>query len=400
MERLAPRISLVLLGLFLGGCSHPASKEPIILAHVLALTGADRDIGRQSQQGVQLALAEINQDDKGVLGRPLHVHTFDTRADADMALEETVRGVSLERTIGLLAGPDAGVAEGVVRTAHPYPTMVIVPGELAEQPTGEGVLVLGVNPRKRGQLLARYASQELKAKRAFVLTAKAPATNKGAGNTNGGVGKTDGVAAGNRNGVALAVSTGFLDEWPRSVPASAEEWKLADLGAEKDLPKRLADAKADVVLVCGSVADFLKVRSQCEAAQFTAPLLYGGEDRDAHSFQGYAAGPDVYVATVFSADGLTEKGKAFAKNYEEQFHEPAELVAVQSYDAVRIVAEAIQRDNSASPQDLRTELNRLDKFDSLLGPVAWKDHQVRRRVYLVRLQNKVMTVVKTFNGDD
>jgi branched-chain amino acid transport system substrate-binding protein len=389
------------LSLFLAGCSSAAPKEPINLAALLPLTGPDREQGRQAQQGVQLAAADINQDDKGILGRPLHVAIIDTRGDGQIARDQTGGVVlSLQRPVALIAGPDAAIAEQVVRAAHSYPTPVIVAGELADQPAGEGVLCLSVDPRKRGQFLARFAAQELKAKRAMVLAQKPSPNDKVQVKTTSGGAQIDVVAPENRNAVGLAVATGFLDEWPRSVPASAEEWRVADVGAEKDLPKRLAEAKAEVVLVCAPVADFLKVRAQCEAAKCTVPLLYGGEDRDARSFQGYAAGPDIYVATVFSADGLTDKGKAFAQKYQEQFHQPADLAAVQAYDAVRLIAEALQRNNSISSQDLRTELNRVDKFDSLLGPVAWKDRQVRRRVYLVRLHDQEMTVVKTFNAEE
>src|SRR5207237_510407 len=71
MARLTQMSGLMICGFLLGGCSHAAPKEPINLAHVLVLGSPERDIGRQSQQGIQLALAEINQDDKGLLGRPL-----------------------------------------------------------------------------------------------------------------------------------------------------------------------------------------------------------------------------------------------------------------------------------------------------------------------------------------
>ncbi len=373
MARAARWLLLVLLALLPTACSSPPSKEPIKLAHLLALTGSDRESGRQAQQAVQLAVEEINQDDKGVLSRPLHVLNIDTHGDAETAQGETVRLLSLQRTSVLLAPPDAAIAEQVLRTAQAYPATAIVPGELPEPPTGDGVICLGVNPRKRGQILARQAAQELKAKRAIVLTDK-------------------------RNPVGRSVATGFLNEWPRAVPTSAEEWTSANLCTESDLPRRLTEAKADVVLVCGSVADFLKVRSQCAAAKLPAPLLYGGEDAGVRPFQDGAPGPDAYLVTVLASDALNDKGKAFAKKYEERFHEPPDLTAIQAYDAVRLVAETMQRDGSTT--EVGAALYRQPRFESLTGPIVWQDRLAQRPLYLVRLHEKETNVLKTIKADE
>jgi branched-chain amino acid transport system substrate-binding protein len=393
-------VPLILLALGLAGCTSSTAKAPINLAHLVPLTGPDRDRGRQAQQGVLLAVEDINADDKGVLGRPLQVRNIDTRGDADTAQGETVRLLSLERTVAVITGPDAANSEVLVRTAHPYTTMTIVPSELTEAPTTDDVLCLGVNPRKRGQALAQFAAKELKAKRAVVLTERRSAGAKTTDKPDSDAASREAARTDKRNPVAASVAAGFLDEWPRTVPPSAEEWPVAELGADKDLPKRLAEANADVVFVCSSVPDFVKLRSQCEAATLTAPLLYGGEDVGVRPLQTNSAGPDVYLATLFTAESLADKGKAFAKKYEERFHEPPDLAAFQAYDAVRLVAETMQRDNVVAVPELRASLQRLDKFDSLLGTVTWKDHQAKRPLYLVQLHDKDSPIVKPIKADD
>jgi branched-chain amino acid transport system substrate-binding protein len=396
MARLAQCFAMVILAPVFLGCTPSQSKEPIHLAHLFPQTGPDRDQGRQAQQAALLAVEEINQDEKAVLGRPLAVHNFDTRGEVETAQGETVRALSLQRVAAVIAGPDAGIAEQVIRTAHPYTTTVVVAGELADPPTGDGVVALGVDPRKRGQFLARYAAQELKAKRAVVLTEKRNPPEKPPEKDTANLAPR----ADNRNTVGHRVAAGFFDDWPRAAPASAEEWQVADFTTDKDLAKRLVDAKPDVVLVCSSTPDFVRLRSQCAAAKCPATLIYGGADMGLRPFQGLPPGPDVCLATVFAADALSDKGKAFAKKYEEHFHEPPDLAAIQAYDAVRLVAEAMQRINSASAEDLRRELSKIDRFESLLGTLVWKDHAARRRVFVVRFHDKETTVAKTFGPDD
>jgi branched-chain amino acid transport system substrate-binding protein len=406
MANVARWCSVTMLALVLSGCTGGQSKEPINLAYLFPQTGPDREQGRQAQQAVLLAVEETNQDDKGVLGRSLAVHNFDTRGDLETANGETVRVLSLQRIAAVIAGPDAAIAEQVVRTAHPYPTTVIVPGELPETQTGDGAIALGVDPRLRGQLLARYASQELKAKRAVVLTDKRNLGDRPAEKTP----TEQPPRADNRNSVGHRVANGFFDDWPRAVPASAEEWPIVDFATQKDLAQRLADAKPDVVLVCSSASHFLRLWSQCQEAKVAAPLLFGGEDLGVRPLQGSSVGPDTYVATIYTPDALTDKGKAFAKKYEERFHEPPDLASVQAYDAVRLAAETIQRQGLTSPDDLRKEFGKIEKFESLLGPVVWKDHTARRRAFVVRIRDKnvegvttvtkEVTVVKAVNPDD
>ncbi len=366
---------LVWLGLLLSGCTSAAPKDALYLTHLSPQSGPDRELGRQAQQAVMLAVDEINHDNNGILGRQVQVREIDTHGDADVAQGEVVRLLSLQRSAAVIAGLNPVIADKIVRSAHPYATTVIVPGELPEPVSGDGAIALGVDPRRRGENFARYATQDLKAKHAIVLTSK-------------------------QNPLGQAVANGFVDEWRRAAGAAPEEWAIANLSEEADLLKRLAAAKPDVVLVGGSVSDLTKLRSQAAAGQFAVPLLYGGEDGGAAPLQAATAGPDVYLATVYTADALTDKGKAFAKKYEERFHEPPDLAALSAYDAVRLVAETMQHDNSTVALDLRASLSGLEKFESLLGTITWKDHQARRRLFVVRLHEKESNVVKTSNGDE
>jgi ABC-type branched-subunit amino acid transport system substrate-binding protein len=348
-----------------------------------------------------LAVEEINADGKGILGRPLHVRQIDTRGESETAQGETVRLLSLHRCVAVITGPDAALAPVVVRTAHPYPTTTVVASELAEPPQGEGVLCLAVNPRKRGRILARHAGTELKAKHAVILSEVGNGVAKVAERPEADGAARDAGRAEKQNLVAASVAAGFLDEWSRAAaPASAEEWTVSDVGAEKELPKRLAEAKADVVLVCAPVGGFLKLRVQCQAAKLTIPMLYGGEDVGGRPLRTDDTGPDVYLATLLPPENLPDTAKEFAKKYEDRFHEPPGVAAFQAYDALRLVAETIRSKNSANAADIRTALYELTKFDGVLGGVAWKDHQTKREMYLVRIHDKQADVVRAVKADD
>src|SRR5437660_883351 len=89
---------------------------------------------------------------------------------------------------------------------------------------GQAKEPIGVDPLKRGEFLARFAAQELKAKRAVVLTEKRkPAERPADKPATDATARADRSSEG-RTSVGNRVATGFFGEWPRAVPASAEEW--------------------------------------------------------------------------------------------------------------------------------------------------------------------------------
>ena len=85
---------------------------------------------------------------------------------------------------------------------------MVLPCECASPLPGDAVFTLGVRPGWRGEVLARYASGVLKAKRAFVLIDE-------------------------RNPIAVAAAAGFVREWPSGEGAAVEQ---ATYQADADLP--------------------------------------------------------------------------------------------------------------------------------------------------------------------
>ena len=81
------------------------------------------------------------------------------------------------------------------------------------------------------------------------------------------------------------------------------------------------------------------------------------------------------------------------RRYEERFHEPPDLHAAQSYDAARLLFEAMQCASAPSREALRKELAHQEEFDSVTGRVHWKDRQPRRRVFLMVVKNNQPKIV-------
>ncbi len=365
MRTILRSAAAVALAALLAGCGGKA-PEPIRVGHLAPLSGPNRAAGEHARQAIQLAVEEWNGDDANGPGRKvavLHVDAQDKTAQA-----EAVRLLSVNRVVALLAGPDAGLAESAGRAAGRYEAAVVVPGELAAPPAG--VFAVGAGPSSRGLSLARFAAGGLKAGRAAVLT--------------------DG-----RDPAAAALASAFLKGWPHADPPAAREWvygKGVELATQA---QEAAKATPGVVLVAGPAADFRKVATALQAAGLRGPLLYGGPDVGPTALEGEPpAAADVYLATAYAPEGLTDAGKDFARRYEERFHAAPDLHAALAYDGARLLLAALRQVSAPSPARLRSQLAQREPFGGVTGPVTWKDGESRRRLFLMRLENGRPLLVK------
>jgi branched-chain amino acid transport system substrate-binding protein len=366
-------LSLLLL-LCVLGCASKAGPEPVWLGQLVPLEGPNRRIGQHARQGAEQAVVDAGEPT--VAGRPCAVLHVDDRGEPATMQAETVRLLTVNKAAALIADFDAALAERLLRESRSYGVPVVVPGELPDPSDFRGVRVLGVPPAVRGRLLARFASAELRLPRAAVLTDS-------------------------RRPVAAALAAAFLKAWPRDRGGTIEEWTFTTAAERDERTARLIQAAPDVILLACSVADFRTLRSKLAEALPKTPLLYGGADAGAAPLRAeLEKQPDLYLATAFSADHLTESGRAFARRYEEHFHEPPDLYAAQSYDAMRLLFEAMQRAGKPDRDALITEVSALEQFDSLTGPVRWKDRQPSRRVFLIALKNNQAKVVQTIEPEE
>jgi branched-chain amino acid transport system substrate-binding protein len=359
-----------------GGCSSKAVTGPIWIGQLLPQTDANRGLAQHARQGVEQAVAEAQDAEQTIAGRSCAVLHVESREEVAAVKAETTRLVTVNKAVALLADFDAALTEQLIRASRPYGVPVIVPGELPATAESDNVVSLGVPPAVRGRLLARYASVELKCQRAAVLTDS-------------------------RRPVAAAFAGAFLKAWPRQHNEASEEWTFTTAAERDERITRIIQAAPAVIVLSCSLTDFRLLRPRLAATLPSVPLIYGGEDAGAAVLQAeLETRPDVYLATAYSPDHLSERGRAFARRYEEHFHEPPDLYAAQTYDAARLLFESLQRVGIVSREALGKELAGLEQFDSVTGPVRWKERQPHRRVFLMALKNNRPSVVSTIEAEE
>jgi branched-chain amino acid transport system substrate-binding protein len=360
--------------LFLMGCSKSVS-EPVWIGHLAPLSGPDKWQGERARQGVRLALEELKNDRELPGQSVVEVRHVDSGGDADRIQTEAVRLLTLNKVVALLDSSPAPLAERLAGAVRPYQVPLVTSAGLPAS-VGEDVFSLGVAPGSRGKVLARLGATDLKGKHAVVLSDARLASSE-------------------------ALARAFVREWQKNAQSTLENWAYRTDPELEELAVRAAKVKPDVLLFAGKVADLARARSSWETAGFHGPILFGGEDQGEGPLRPLVKPPDrVFLATVFAAEGLSEKGKAFARRYAERFHEPPDFFAAQAYDGTRLLAEALRRAGLPSQARLREELANVDSLEGVTGPLLFKDRRCRRRIFILALEKGTVQFVREFPGDD
>jgi branched-chain amino acid transport system substrate-binding protein len=357
---------LLLLMLNLPGCSPRGSPEPVYVGHLAPLSGPDRALGDQARQAVQLSVSEsLPEDKKG--SRPIAVLQVDSRNDDETVRAEAVRLLTVNKVVALIGSLDGTLAERLVREGQSFGASVVVTGEIAGNMRPEGAITLGVNAGRRGQLLARLALEQ---KLTSVL-----------------------VASDSRSSLAGELAISFVHETRKEKGVTVRE-QTFDGGAEKTawLEDIIREKPSGVLLAC-SPGVFDRLSAALRKLSFKGALYYGGEDVGPGPLQ-QGAETELFLATVCCKEGLTPRGQEMARKFEATYHETPGYAAFQAYDACRLLMQAMPETNPTAAT-LKERLLKVETYESLMGPLVFKDHRTLRPVFLLQLKGRDSKLLRT-----
>jgi branched-chain amino acid transport system substrate-binding protein len=350
--------------LLLAGCGPRGVPEPILVGHVAPLSGADRYVGEHERRGILLAVEEANGRPEGVAGRSVTVLHADA-GGPDAAASAAVRLVTVNKVVALLGDMDAARAESVAQVVQSYSVPLVSPGGPPGRPASEYAFRTGLSPAFKGQILARFAADELKAPAAAVLVNSLEGRSPSA------------------NAVSAAAAAGFSREFRARGGKVAGEWTYRTPQELRSLADRLRAGPAPAVMVAGAPADLAALGHA--GLDPKVPLLFAGSMEATNPFNNEPVDNVVYLATAFVPDAATPRAVDFARKYGDRFGEAPDAHAALAYDSARLLFEAIGRAGTTDGPKVREALAGITNFESLTGPCSWgEDQWLVRPGFIVR----------------
>ena len=347
-------LAAALLTVPLAGCGNTpgGSGDEIVIGGLAPLTGSVAQYGVAVDNAVKLAVDDINAKG-GILGKTIKYISYDEKGDPTEATNAYTRLVDQDKIVALIGDVTSAPCEAVAQQAARDKLPMITPSGTSEAITtyGENVFRACFIDPYQGQLMASYASKKLNAKTAAILFDNGDPYSSGIADAFEAAAKALGMTITNKEGYA-SKSTDFNSQLTK-----------------------IKAGNPDVLLLPVYYNDVVLIAKQAKDQGLTATLL-GADGWDGVAAQLDAASADVvknaYFCSQYSASSSDPALQNFLKTYKEKYNEEPNMFAVLGYDAMQIMAAAIEKAGTTNSAAVIKAL-RETTYQGLTGTTTFDD---------------------------
>lgn len=341
----------LLLAIIAGGCkqSENASNE-ILIGHFGSMTGSEATFGQSTDNGIKLAVDEINEAG-GINGKKIRLITYDDKGDAREVGTAVTRLTTNDGVVAVLGEVASKLSLAGAPVCQDAGVPMVSPSSTNPQVTEIGDMIFRVcfiDPFQGG-VCAKFAREHegLKAAKAAILTDQ-----------------------------ASPYSVGLQEEFEKAFEklggkiVSKQSYQAGDQDFSAQLTA-IRSSEPDVIFLPGYYTDVGNVVLQARKLGLTIPLL-GADGWDSVKL-GEIAGSAIdgcYYSNHYSHEDQNPRVQDFIKKYNERHQQIPDGLAALGYDAARILFEAMGRAESLDGKTLAAELAKTKNFDGVTGSIS------------------------------
>ncbi len=341
------------------------AAEPVKIGFFMSITGRDASFGEASLRGARLAVEEVNARG-GVLGRPLELVVEDNRSVAGESATAAKKLIARDRVVALVGECSSARTLEAAPVAQAAGIPLVSPASTNPKvtQTGDAIFRVCFIDPFQGDVLAAFARRKLDLKRAALLVdASSP------------------------------YSVGLAEFFTKTFTAQGGEIVASQkyTGADTDFRAQLTAIRAarpDAVFLPGYYVAAGLVAKQAKELGLKATLL-GGDGFEAPQLLGIGgeALEGAYYSTHFAPENTDRVSAEFVAAYRSRHGEVPNGLSALSYDAVRLVADAIGRAGTTEKGALRQSLAATKDFPGASGRTtinAQRDAEKEAAIIAVR----------------
>jgi branched-chain amino acid transport system substrate-binding protein len=350
-------LPLILLGR--RGKDEPAPKD-IPLGVVLPITGPEAKPGKYQREGIELAIKQIN-DSGGIFIKalskklPIREIFYDDGSDQAKSASLVERAITSDQVVAVLGGYSTALGKEESVMPDRYHTPWITPGAAASDIFSHGYqYIFGtLTPVDAlGYTTARFLGSLVdqgKLKKGLKIAMALE-------NSEHGVDYDNGIRR-------------WIQEHPGYFAVVFDE-KFEEHSTDfSGLLLRVKNAKADLFLSDAHLPDYITMHRQyLQSGMYHQMISYGARGPEADARKAMGPGVDYIFAGIWWSGNLPyPQVKKFIADYQAfTGHPPDSWYPATAYDAVRMLAQAIERAGSLNKTAIRDQLRTAELKDSLL----------------------------------
>lgn len=347
------------------------------IGYNLELSGAVSSYGQTEEKGANLAVKEINAAG-GIGGKKIEVVTKDNKSEtaeaATVATSLASEGVNV--VIGpATSGDSAASIPALTSAGVPMITPSATQTNLVVNDKGEVqeyFFRATFTDGYQGQIMAKYATENLSAKKVVLYFDNSSDYGKG---------------------VAKAFKEAYKGEIVSEITFAS-----GDKDFQAALTK-LKDVEFDAIIMPGYYNETGTIVKQARGLGIDKPIL-GSDGFDSPQFTELAtasAASNVYYLSAF-VTSASDKAKAFYEAYKKEYNEEPSMFSALAYDSVYMAAKAAE--NASDSKALKDNLASLKNFEGVTGTMSVdSEHNVVKSVYVVGLTKGKQSTVETISID-
>ena len=344
-------ISLALLVVPLA-CSPPDAGEDqstIRIGFFGDLSGPTFNFGQSALNGTLMAADEINQAG-GVNGRKLDVVVEDDKGSPEIAAQSTSKLIKQYKVAAIIGSGASGNSLASAPNAQSAKVPLIAPSSTnpAVTQAGEYIFRACFIDGFQGDVMARFAANTLKAKKAAIMVDYNSPYSRG---------------------LTEFFESSFIKLGGTIVAKQSYSQSDADFRGQLSAIKT---AEPDVVYIPGYYGDVAIIAKQARQVGITQPLL-GADGWDAPELWELArdAVNGSYISNHYSADDRSENIQNFVRTYRLRYQNlTPDAHAALAYDAMRFLVDAMQRAGTTEGPKLRDALAATKNFSGVTGVIS------------------------------
>jgi len=324
------------------------ADETVKIGEVNPITGAIGRYGTSCHQGVQLAIDQVNSGG-GVLGKKIALLTEDNQSQAGQTSTIVRKFVTQDKVVAIIGDltSSATLEGGPIAQAAKIPMVTPLATNPKVTEIGDYIFRVCFIDEFQGRVMARFALENMKSKKAAILTDT-------------------------KQDYSVGLSGFFRETFVNDGGSVVREQSYSsDDTVFRAQLTSIQAARPDVVFLPGYYPEVGIILKQARQLGITVPFI-GCEAWDSPTLLQVAgkAADGCYFSNQFSAGDPSPVVQKFGKVYREKFGTLPDNFAALGYDAANVILDAIKRANSTDSAAIRDAIAQTKDFPGVSGAIT------------------------------
>ncbi|MCG8403539.1 MAG: ABC transporter substrate-binding protein [Firmicutes bacterium] len=352
-----------------------AEPEVIKIGFLGDLTGDTAIYGQHTLDGMEMAAAKLN-DGGGVLGKQIEIVVEDHRYDKAEAANIVQKFINQDQVVGIVGDPTTGITKATAPISNKGEVVQISAGS-----TGPDVVEIGPYIFRNTLLdtvgapaTVDYMINELGFKKVALITA-----------------------------VNSDYSVGLSKIFKETIEENGGEIVIEESLQEGDTDfsgqiSNIKNKNPEVIVYSGYYTEGGLLMKEVRKQGMTDIVMVGGDGLQAPTF--WELGGNAVEGSIsycgFSPEQPTAETAKFIEEFQAKYGNEPDMFNAQGYDAVMIIADAIDKAGSADPKVFKDSMAQTKDFPGVSGVTTFRENRepIKSPVYLLQVKDQKWTLLK------